>query len=97
MATTTVMPAYPTGTLVALLRSVYVTEPTRRALQERLARSRVDTPRFFDGIEFSMLQAVCRRLLQPSDNALQLDIAGSIDSAFADGDSDGRRYDTMPP
>ena len=97
MAATTAMPAYPKNTLASLLKSMSVTGPTRQALQERMARPPVESPRFFDEVAFAILQAACRRLIPPSDSQVQVDIASPIDSALADGLGDGWRYNAMPP
>lgn len=97
MATTTATPFYPEGSVLTLLESANTTMPTRMALQERLTRLPVTTPRFFDDIEFFSLQAVCRRLISPSGETVQVDIAGSIDTALTEGNSDGWRHDAMPP
>ena len=97
MAATTATPVYPEGSILALLESANTTKPTRTALQKRLIRLPVTAPRFFDHIEFSILQAVCRRLVSLSGEAIKVDIAGAIDTALADGNSDGWRYDAMPP
>ena len=97
MAATTAMPAYPKGSLATLLNSVNVSGPTRQALQQRMARPPVDTPHFFNKAAFAILQAACKRLIPSLDDVVQVDIAGAIDTALADGKSDGWRYNAMPP
>lgn len=84
---------YPAGTVRALLRTQAVTEPTRKALEERLSASAVTVPRFLDPAGFATLQAVCARLLPGVD----IDVAGPIDARLADGTGDGWRYDMLPP
>lgn len=84
---------YPAGSVRALLRTEAVTEPTRKALEERLAAPAVTVPRFLDQGGFATLQAVCARLLPGSG----IDVAGPIDARLADGAGDGWRYDALPP
>ena len=91
------IPVYPAGTMAALVAGKNVTAPTRRALQERMARPQTTTPRFFDNQAFATLHAVCARLIPPFGSNAQVDVAGQIDSALAEGVGNGWRYDTMPP
>ena len=91
------MPTYPRQKVAALLKSSDVTGPTRKVLQERMACQPVGIPRFFGQVAFANLQAACRRLSPSLDNAIEVDIAGPIDSALADNRGDGWRYDAMPP
>ena len=84
---------YPAGTVRALLQTPAVTEPTRKALEERLAAPVVTVPRFLDPAGFATLQAVCARLLPGAG----IDVAGPIDARLADGTGDGWRYDALPP
>ena len=74
-----------------------MTAPTHKVLQERMARARTNMPRFFDPKGFATLQAVCGRLFPPQADVVQIDIAGQIDSALAQSEGDGWRYDAMPP
>ena len=84
---------YPAGTVRALLRTEAVTEPTRKALERRLAAPAVTVPRFLDAAGFATLQAVCARLLPGAG----IDVAGPIDARLAEGAGDGWRYDALPP
>lgn len=86
---------YPDGTVRALLQTDQVTEPTRRALTERLT-ARPHQPTFFTPDEFQLLQAICDRLVPQHDRPERIDIAGGIDKRLADNKSDGWRYDVMP-
>ena len=88
---------YPAGTVRALLRTNAVTPPTRKALEDRLAAPPVTAPRFLDAAEFSVLQAVCARLLPGVGSNADIDVAGPIDARLADGAGDGWRYDALPP
>ncbi|QYE34068.1 gluconate 2-dehydrogenase subunit 3 family protein [Polymorphobacter sp. PAMC 29334] len=83
---------YPAGSVGNLIASDHVAEPTRAALQKRMA-SEPTGPRFFDSAEFDLLRAVCARLIV---DVPQVDIAGAIDARLADGTGDGWRYDVLP-
>lgn len=79
--------------ILALLNSAHVTEPTRRALLERLDR-RYER-QFFDGAEFGRLRALAVRLV-PHDPA-EIDLAGTVDHRLQSGVGDGWRYADAPP
>lgn len=79
--------------ILALLNSAHVTEPTRRALLERLdARYERE---FFDEAEFERLRALAVRLL-PHDPA-EMDLTGTVDRRLHSGVGDGWRYADLPP
>lgn len=80
--------------LRTLVGSDATTAPTRAALLARWDAPPVTVPRFLDLAAFDTLRAVCARLL-PSD--LAVDVAGPMDARLADGESDGWRYDALPP
>jgi len=82
---------FPAGSVGTLIASDHVAEPTRIALQARMAAAPT-APRWFDAAEFALLCAVCARLIVDPP----LDIAGSIDARLADGIGDGWRYDALP-
>ncbi|CAN5328197.1 hypothetical protein BH09BAC4_BH09BAC4_18030 [soil metagenome] len=86
---------YPDGTVRALLATDQVTEATRQALTERLAIS-PQPPQFFTASEFSLLQAICNRLIPQDERTERIDIAGRIDERLTLNKSDGWRYDVMP-
>ncbi|MBD2752153.1 gluconate 2-dehydrogenase subunit 3 family protein [Spirosoma validum] len=86
---------YPAGTVRALLETDQVTKPTRQALTERLKASS-DQPVFFSTEEFSLLQAVCDRLIPQNNQSERIDITGGIDKRLTENKSDGWRYDVMP-
>ncbi|WP_424952761.1 hypothetical protein [Deinococcus sp.] len=79
--------------LSALLGSTLLTPATRRALEDRL--SGTPAPTHFTAQEFALLLAVSRRLV-PHDPAT-LPLAARIDARLAAGESDGWRYDALPP
>ena len=86
--------AFPPGGVRALLRTGFVTAPTRRALQSKLDREPSE-PRAFDRHAFATLQAVCDRLVP--QRSRRVDIAGALDQRLADNKRSGWRYDVLPP
>lgn len=88
---------YPRGTVRALLDTDLVTVPTRQALAARLAPGDDLAPRFFDAVAYATLRAACARLVPQPERPDPVDLAGGIDRRLAEDDSDGWRYDTMPP
>ncbi len=87
---------YPQGTVEALLPTGLVTAATRRALEERLQKPVVTTPRFFNERLFITVRAVCDRLLPQPDSERKVDLAGGLDTLLADGKGNGWRYDLLP-
>ena len=79
--------------ILALLNSASVTEPTRRALLERL--DACHERQFFDGSDFAVLRAVAVRLV-PHDPD-EMDLTGTVDHRLHCGVGDGWRYDAAPP
>lgn len=79
--------------VLAMLNSAHVTEPTRRALLERLdARYGHE---FLDEVEFERLRALAVRLV-PHDPA-EMDLTGTVDHRLIVGIGDGWRYaDALP-
>lgn len=90
------MTTYPPGSVRALLDTPYVSEPTRAALQARLDGTDGE-PRFFDRAAFATLAAICARLIPQPDRAQPIPVAIEIDGRLAKGESDGWRYDALPP
>lgn len=91
------MPHYPEGTVRALLATDLVTEATRAALQARLDAPLYE-PQYLDGATYELLRAVAARLFpQPDrpDNPIELAVA--VDQRLLNGESDGWRYDALPP
>ena len=91
-----VLPAYPPGTVRALIESDLVTPATRRVLRERLWRSEVG-PRFFGADTFATMTAAGARLIAQPTRARQIDLVGLLDDRLAGGAGDGWRYAKMPP
>ncbi len=80
--------------ILELLDSDFVTEPTRRALKERL-NAREVPPHFFDGREFETMKSLCDALA-PSKVVPCRFVAGEIDSRLAENKGNGWRYAEMP-
>lgn len=89
-------PHYPAGTVRALLQSDLVTEATRAALLPRLNTTPY-TPRFFDAGTYELLRAVAARIYPQPDREPPIELAPTVDKRLSEGDSDGWRYDSMPP
>lgn len=89
-------PHYPEGTVRALLQSDLVTEATRAALLPRLDTASY-TPQFFDETTFQLLRAVAARIYPQPERTEPIELAPVVDKRLAEGDSDGWRYDAMPP
>ena len=89
-------PAYPSGTVRALLATDLVTDATRAALQARLDAPPHE-PEFFEPQTYALLQAVAARLIPQPDRPEPIDVAGGVDQRLAAGKADGWRYDAMPP
>ena len=83
------------NTLLTLLPTDLVTDPTRDVLTERL-NAPARQPTFFTPDEFALLETVCDRLV-PQQATERIDMAGAIDERLTEGGSDGWRYDDMPP
>ena len=78
-----------------VLKSGFVTEPTRQALEARLQEKTGFS--FFDNHSFKVLSRICDLLMdQDSDNQM-VDVALYIDQRLSNNQSDGWRYDSMPP
>ena len=86
----------PDTSLQDLLQSDLVTVPTRRVLEEHMAFV-PPAPRFFTEQEAETLRALASRLFAVEDGALPTDFVGGVDTRLADGESDGWRYDVLPP
>lgn len=79
----------------ALLNSEFLTEPTRRALQERFEK--VGSNCFFSTDFFHLLSVVCDLLVDQDSENRMVNIALFIDERLKNNDSDGWRYNSMPP
>ncbi|MDQ2769091.1 MAG: gluconate 2-dehydrogenase subunit 3 family protein [Bacteroidota bacterium] len=91
-------PAYPPGTVRALLATPHVSEATRAALLARLDAPAAYVPQLLAPETFALLEAVAARLLPQPDRADQpIALAPAIDQRLAEGRADGWRYDILPP
>ena len=91
-------PAYPSGTVRALLDTAHVSDATRAALQARLDAPATYAPQFLAPETFALLEAVAARLFPQPDRPTQpIPLAPAIDQRLADGRADGWRYDALPP
>ncbi len=78
-----------------LLNSDFVTEPTRRALQERLEK--LGSNCFFSNESFHLLSVVCDLLMDQNSEERMVNTALFIDERLFNNDTDGWRYNSMPP
>ncbi|MCY7348648.1 MAG: GMC family oxidoreductase N-terminal domain-containing protein [Pyrinomonadaceae bacterium] len=85
----------PKKEFLELLESDFVTDETRRVLQERLNAEEI-APRFFEEREFEILKAVCEALA-PSSVVPGWFVAQEIDKRLAENAGNGWRYAEMPP
>lgn len=79
----------------AILESAYLTEPTRKVLLERIYK--MGSNCFFDNPSFILLSRVCDLLMDQDSKNRMVNIALYIDERLQNNDSDGWRYDCMPP
>lgn len=79
----------------SLLKSDYVTDPTRQALFERLNQSGKNV--FFSDENFILLNRVCDLLMNQNSEDRSCNIALSIDERLSNNEDDGWRYDVLPP
>ena len=77
-----------------LLKSDFLTEPTRNVLQERFEK--VEVNRFFDDDAFHLLSVVCDLLMDQDSENRMVNSAFSIDERLSNKNCDGWRYDSMP-
>lgn len=85
----------PQNTVRTLLATDHVTDVTRQVLTERL-NAPPRQPTFFAANEFTLLQAICNRLLPQDNRPEPIDVAGGIDERLSQNKSNGWRYDVMP-
>ena len=90
---------YPEGKAEKLLQTDLISPQTKKVFAERLNTPVVSEPAFFTKEEFTTLQAVAERMLpQPPERKQKIDLAGLLDTNFANKKpGNGWRYDTMPP
>lgn len=78
-----------------LLKSEFVTQPTRIVLENRLNEDGI--PHFFNQQEFELLSIICDLLVDQNSEDRVVPIALAIDERLTNNQSDGWRYDLMPP
>ena len=91
------VPAYPPGTVRALLDTDHVTSPTRAVLRARLADDGWGAPRFLDPHAFLTLRSACARLVPQLERPDPVNLAAALDARLARAEGNGWRYATMPP
>jgi gluconate 2-dehydrogenase gamma chain len=79
-----------------LLKSNALTQPTRKALQERIGKAK-ETNQFFNPYTFNLLSIVCDLLMDQDPQNRIVNIAVFIDQRLWENTCDGWRYDDMPP
>lgn len=77
------------------LDSDYLTPPTKKTLKARMAKSGI--VRFFDADHYLLLSIICDLLMDQDSNNRMVEIALFIDERLQNKESDGWRYDCMPP
>jgi hypothetical protein len=85
---------YPGYDVLAKRHSPSWNEPTRQAIDRRLAVAR--EPRFFTEAEWLTLEAVCRRIMPQPAERPPVPLAAYVDQRLFEGRGDGYRYATMP-
>ena len=88
--------SYPDGTVRALLATNQVSEATRAALLARLIEP-AHEPTFLAPAAYDLLRTVAACLIPQPDRADPIELAPGVDQRLARGDSNGWRYDSMPP
>lgn len=91
------MNIYPTGTIRRIIETDAVTSPTRTGLEKRLRATDDYQPTFFAAAEFKLLDAVCRRLIIQESEDEFVNCAAFIDRSLSRNESNGWRYDELPP
>ena len=89
---------YPYSKAEKFLNSDALTEPTRKALLERMVKGRaIDSNKFFAPYHFYLLSLICDRLMDQDPEDRIVNIALFIDERLANNTCDGWRYNNMPP
>lgn len=78
-----------------ILDSDYLTTATKSALKGRIEKKY--RPCFFDPNAFNLLSTICDLLIDQDSGNRIIEIASFIDERLQKNDSDGWRYDCMPP
>lgn len=88
---------YPSGTVMALLNSEFMTPITSRVLGQRIAMATSTELLFFNAADFEMLSIVCDRLMAQDSNDRIVNCAIFIDERLSKNNCDGWRYNSLPP
>ncbi len=78
------------------LKNTYITEPTRKALEERIEKAKGKN-HFFDDYSFKLLSTACSLLMDQEPKDPFVNIAFFIDDRLSKNKCDGWRYSDMPP
>lgn len=87
-------------TFEELLPTDHVSAPTRAALSQRLAETAeapTYQPQLLAPETYRLLEAVAARLFPQPERPQPIPLAPSVDKRLAEGQSDGWRYNAMPP
>lgn len=89
-------PGYYPG-FSTLAQQQYWDAKTRSVILDRVQN--VPEPRFFEGAQTALLEAICARMIPQDDRdeAHRIPIAPQIDRRLAEGEGYGYRYEDMPP
>lgn len=79
-----------------ILNSDYLTPPTKKVLQSRIDKKERKIL-FFDPRSYELLNVICNLLMDQDSNNRMVEIALFIDERLAAEQTDGWRYDSMPP
>lgn len=79
-----------------ILNSDYLTLPTKKVLQSRIDKKERKIL-FFDRRSYELLNVICDLLMDQDSNNRMVEIALFIDERLAAEQTDGWRYDSMPP
>lgn len=87
-------------TFQELLPTSHLSEATRAELTQRLAatsRAAAYEPQFFAPETYQLFVAVAARLFPQPEREVPIPLIPAVDKRLAEGQSDGWRYDALPP
>nr|GFD48561.1 hypothetical protein [Tanacetum cinerariifolium] len=87
-------------TFQELLPTSHLSEATRTELTHRVAetsRAAAYEPQFFAPETYRLFVAVAARLFPQPDREVPIPLITAVDKRLAEGQSDGWRYDALPP
>lgn len=87
-------------TFQELLPTSHLSEATRAELTQRLAETNQAAayePQFFAPETYQLFVAVAARLFPQPERPVPIPLITAVDKRLAEGQSDGWRYDAMPP